>query len=190
MKLIVGLGNPGKEYAASRHNVGFSCVGYFARQHKIALTGKQAHARVGQGEISGIPVLLARPYTFMNQSGKAVKALVKKYGISLEDIIVIHDDMDLPLGKIRLRMGGSSAGHKGINSITSELGSQDFARVRVGIGRPDNADDKCETDMIDYVLSPFTPGEKAVIAEIIPRVSEALLCILERGIDAAMNRFN
>lgn len=187
MKLIVGLGNPGREYAASRHNVGFSCISYFARQHKIALESKQAHARVGQGQVFDTAVLLARPYTFMNQSGKSVKALAKKYGISLEDIIVIHDDMDLPLGKIRIRRGGSGAGHKGINSIRAELGSQEFARVRVGIGRPDNTD---ETDVIDYVLCPFTPEEKAVITQAIPKVSEALLCIIDQGIAIAMNRFN
>ncbi len=187
MKLIVGLGNPGREYAASRHNIGFNCLGYFARQHKIALKSKQAHARVGQGEISGEPVLLARPYTFMNQSGKSVRTLVEKFRVGLEDLIVIHDDMDLPLGKIRIRMGGSGAGHKGVNSIISELGSQEFARIRVGIGRPDETD---EAGVIDYVLSPLNPEEKAVITQIISRVGEALLCILSQGLNIAMNRFN
>ncbi len=192
MKLIVGLGNPGKEYAGSRHNVGFDALALFARKNTISLTTKMGHARVGQGEVSGIPVALARPYTFMNRSGNAVKAVKNKYNIDLSDIIVIHDDMDLPLGKIRIRLDGSSAGHKGINSIVSELGSKDFIRIRIGIGHPVNgeAETREEEEVIYHVLAPFTPEEKKVVSEVMTRVTDALMSLLTDGLDVAMNRFN
>jgi len=129
----------------------------------------------------------------MNLSGQSVSLLVKKFDINLNDLLVIHDDLDLPLGKIRIRLGGGSAGHKGVNSIITELGSQDFIRIRVGIGRPNIIGDSAEineADIIAYVLSDFAPEEKQPITQVIPRVSEAILCLLTEGLTAAMNKYN
>ena len=193
MKLIAGLGNPGRGYANNRHNVGFMCLNYFAKKQGIRFDKKRGKARIGIGEIAGTKVALARPQTYMNLSGQSVCLLVKKFDINLNDLLVIHDDLDLPLGKIRIRQGGGSAGHKGVNSITTELGSQDFIRIRVGIGRPNiigGSAEISEADIITYVLSDFTPEEKQAITQVIPTVSEAVLCILTEGLTAAMNKYN
>jgi PTH1 family peptidyl-tRNA hydrolase len=193
MKLIAGLGNPGFFYSRSRHNIGFMCVRHLARTQGIKFDKKQGYARTGHGEIAGEKVVLARPQTFMNASGESVSRLVKKLKISPSDLIVIHDDLDLPPGKIRLRLGGSSGGHKGLDSIIAHLGSRDFYRVRVGIGRPDlpesSAKDK-EDAVIAYVLSEFTAEEKKIIQKVIPVVSQAVFCLLTEGLDTAMNKFN
>ncbi len=188
MKLIVGLGNPGRAYANNRHNTGFICVSYFARTQGIRFDKKQRKARIGTGEVAGSEVILAKPQTYMNRSGQSVSRLVGKFNISLDDLLVIHDDLDLPLGKIRIRQGGGSGGHNGIESIISCLGSKDFLRLRVGIGRP--ATELSEADIIAYVLSDFTSDEKQVMAQVIPRVSEAILCLLTEGLAAAMNKYN
>ncbi len=193
MKLIVGLGNPGLFYANNRHNIGYMCIRRFARDHKIHLNKKQGLARVGRGKINGEEVVLARPQTFMNESGEAVSHLVKRYKIVAADLIIIHDDLDLPAGKIRLRQGRGSGGHKGIESIVAQLGKGDFYRVRVGIGRPDIAEDADidkEQAVIDYVLSGFTRDEKKIMKKVIPEVSQAVLCLLTEGIEAAMNKYN
>ena len=193
MKLIVGLGNPGRGYAHNRHNVGFMCLNYFAKTQGIRFDKKQCKARIGIGEVAESKVIVARPQTCMNLSGQSVSLLVKKFDINLDDLLVIHDDLDLPMGKIRIRLGGGSAGHKGINSIITELGSQDFIRIRVGIGRPNIIGDSVEineTDIIAYVLSDFAPEEKQPITQVIPRVSEAILCLLTEGLVAAMNKYN
>jgi len=193
MKLIVGLGNPGRKYEKNRHNIGFMCLKYFARRHRIRFDKKQGKARIGSGEVVGSKVIVARPQTYINLSGQAVGRLVRKFSISLDNLLVIHDDLDLPLGKIRIRRGGGSAGHKGVESIAAELGSQDLLRIRVGIGRPIITTDSTEiseADIITYVLSDFTPDEKQTITRVIPRVSEAILCLLTEGLTAAMNRYN
>jgi PTH1 family peptidyl-tRNA hydrolase len=190
MKLIVGLGNPGKEYFASRHNVGFLCLNYLARLYKISFDKKQSRARVGQGLIAENEVLLAKPQTYMNASGQAVALLLQRYKLGPEDLIIIHDDIDLPLGKIRIRQGSSSGGHKGAQSIIDILGSRDFIRIRVGVGRPDVGDEIDEARVIDYVLSDFSKDETGVIDEAIHRVSEAVVCLLTKGLVAAMNEFN
>ena len=193
MKLIVGLGNPGRGYANNRHNVGFMCLRHFARRHNIRLDKKQSQARTGTGKIAGGKVILARPKTYMNQSGRAVSRLVKKFDIKPNDLLVIHDDLDLPLGKIRIRQGGSSGGHKGIDSIVADLDSQDFIHVRIGIGRPTEIEGDTQTreaEIIDYVLSDFTPEEKQIIAKMIPRVSDAIYCLLTEGLATAMNKYN
>ncbi len=141
--------------------------------------------------MSGEKLLLARPGTFVNLSGKSVACLVHKHKIPLSDLMVIYDELDLPLGKIRLRQSGSSGGHKGMNSIISALGSEDFARVRVGIGRPQEENQSTgEEAIIDYVLSDFSPEEEATIKPVIAKVSQAIDCFLAQGIEAAMNRFN
>jgi len=191
MKLIVGLGNPGKAYAHNRHNIGFQCLNYFARLHSIRFDHKQCRARVGIGEVRGERLLLAKPGTFVNLSGQSVACLVHKHRIPLSDLLVIYDDLDLPLGKIRLRQTGSSGGHKGMNSIISALGSDEFPRVRVGIGRPKAEEQSVSEDVIvNYVLSDFSPHEEAVIKPVIARVSEAIDCFLTQGIEAAMSKFN
>ena len=193
MKLIVGLGNPGRGYANNRHNLGFMCLNHFAQTQSIRFNRKQGKARTGSGEVASSKVVVARPQTYMNLSGQAVRLLIRKLNISLDNLLVIHDDLDLPLGKIRIRRGGSSAGHKGVKSITTESGSQDFLRIRVGIGRPPTVEGSTEindADIIAYVLSDFTPEEKQTVTQVIPTVSEAILCLLTEGLTAAMNRYN
>ena len=193
MKLIVGLGNPGRIYASNRHNIGFMCLNHFAKTHGIRFTEKQSQARTGIGEVTGNKLLVARPQTGMNLSGQSVSRLVKRFKISLDDLLVIHDDLDLPLGKIRVSQGSSSGGHKGIDSIINQLGNTDFLRIRVGIGRPaifeGSAKDK-EAEIIDYVLSDFTPDEKKTITQVITEVSDAILCVLSEGLTSAMNKYN
>lgn len=191
MKLIVGLGNPERAYLSNRHNIGFTCLSYFARQVGIRFDKKVCLARTGSGEVGGNKVVLARPQTFMNLSGRSVSRLVKKFSINPGGLIVIHDDLDLPLGKIRIRQVAGSGGHKGVISIISELGSQDFIRIRIGIGRP--ASDIAETseaDIAAYVLTNFTAEEKQTISQVIPEVSRAIICLLTEGKVAAMNKYN
>ena len=193
MKLIVGLGNPGRGYVNNRHNIGFVCLNYFARTQGIRFDKKQGRARTGRGEVAGSAVILARPQTYMNLSGGSVSRLVRKFNIDPNNLLVVHDDLDLPSGKIRIRQGGSSGGHKGIESIISCLGSQDFPRLRIGIGRPavpPGAAEISEADVIAYVLSDFSPEEKQIIIQVIPKVSEAILCFLTEGLTAAMNKYN
>jgi len=193
VKLIVGLGNPGRGYANSLHNLGFMCVSHFARTHNIWFDKKQGKARIGSGEVAGNEVVVARPQTYMNQSGEAISRLLRIYNINLDDLLVIHDDLDLPLGKIRIRPGGGSAGHKGVGSIITELGSQDFPRIRVGIGRPISTTSSSEitdADMVTYLLSDLPPEIKRTITHVIPTVSEAILYVLTEGPTTAMNRYN
>ncbi len=191
MKLIVGLGNPGRSYAHNRHNIGFMCLNHFAQRQGIKFDKKQGKARTGTGEVAGSKVVLGRPQIYMNLSGKSVNLLVKKFNISADNLLVIHDDLDLPPGKIRIRQSGSSGGHKGVKSIIHKIGSPDFLRIRVGIGRPGTPlAETGEADIIDYVLSDFTPDEKQIITQVIPRASEAILCLLTEGLVAAMNKYN
>jgi len=193
MKLIVGLGNPGRAYANNRHNIGFMCLNHFARIQGIRFNKKQGKARTGTGEVAGCKIVVAKPQTYMNLSGESVSRLIKKFDIKLNDLVVIHDDLDLPLGRIRIRSGSSSGGHKGIDSIINVLESQDFLRLRVGIERPTKNEDTTEFseyEIISYVLSDFTPDEKQAITMVIPKVSEAILCLLTEGLTAAMNKYN
>ena len=192
MKLIVGLGNPGRGYANNRHNIGFICLNHFARRQGIKFDRKKGKARIGIGEVANNKMVIAKPQTHMNLSGQSVSRLVKKFGINLNNLVIIHDDLDLPLGKIRIRQGGSSGGHKGVDSIINELESQDFSRLRIGIGRPTTIGDAeiTEADIIAYVLSDFTPEEKQTITQVIPRVSEAIYYLLTEGVTSAMNKYN
>jgi PTH1 family peptidyl-tRNA hydrolase len=187
--LIVGLGNPGDKYARNRHNIGFMCVDHLTRSNGIRLNKKEGQARTGSGEVSGKQVILAQPQTFVNRSGLAVSQLVRKYQVTRNRLVVIHDDLDLPSGKIRIRQGGSSAGHRGVMSIADSLGGSDFIRIRVGIGRPDVTEDK-DAEVVDYVLGDLTPDEEKTFAEVIPRVSDAVQSLLAEGLDATMKRFN
>jgi len=157
------------------------------------MKGHQCQSQVGSGKIAGVEVLLAKPKTFVNLSGEAVGRLMRKYKIQVNDLIVICDDLDLSLGRLRLRPGGSAGGHKGINSIISALGSKDFCRIKVGIGRPTEEDGTAITDeevIVNYVLSDFTLQEDVALKPAIARVAEAVHCILTEGITPAMNKFN
>jgi len=185
VKLIVGLGNPGPRYANNRHNVGFQCLDRLAQAHGLAFQRRENKALLARGKIAGVEVLLAKPQTYVNLSGQAVERLARSYQVPLEDILVIYDDMDLPLGKIRLRPRGGAGGHKGVRSIIEHLGSRDFPRLRVGIGRPPG-----RMDPVDYVLGDFTPEERPVIEEAYERAIAAVECWLREGIVEAMNRYN
>ena len=193
MKLIVGLGNPGQGHAHNRHNIGFMCLSHFAKRHGIRFDKKQCKARTGLGEVAGSEVVVAKPQTYMNRSGRSVSLLVRKFNVSLDNLLVIHDDLDFPLSKIRIRQGSSSGGHKGAGSIIAELDSQEFVRIRVGIGRPvknEGLTEFSEDGTITYVLSDFTSDEKQAITQVISEVGEAILCLLTEGLTAAMNRYN
>jgi PTH1 family peptidyl-tRNA hydrolase len=190
MKLIAGLGNPGKEYYYNRHNIGFLSLNYFARVQRIALDKKQGKARVGIGYVAGAEIVLAKPQTFMNASGTSINQLMQKYKIAPQDLIVVHDDLDLPLGKIRIRQGSSAAGHRGIKSIIDCLGTQDFVRIRTGISRPHFPGESATETIVDYVLGDFTPEEKPVVDNTIRCVCEAIVCLLTEGLTNSMNKFN
>lgn len=184
MKLIAGLGNPGREYHGTRHNVGFEVIELLSRKHHIAVRARRNRAVVGEGTIGGEQVVLARPQTFMNRSGEAVAGLARRYRIAPEDIIVIYDDVNLPLGKLRIRTRGSSGGHNGMKSIIGGLGSEEFPRIRIGIGGPDRR------DMIDHVLSRFKRAEGPIVREAVERAADAVETYLSEGPEAAMNRYN
>ena len=188
MKLIVGLGNPGREYGQHRHNIGFRCVNYFARKHGLEFNKRQSRSQIARGRVAGEGVVLAKPQTFMNLSGRAVAPLIQQLMIPLNDMVVIYDDLDLPLSRIRIREKGSAGGHRGIQSIIDSLGSQDFPRIRVGLGRPPEV--RSEDEVAAYVLNEFTSNEQPLVTEAVTRVAEALEVLLSRGIAEAMNQFN
>jgi len=168
------------------------CISFFAKKHNIRLDKKRGNSRIGEGDINGYPVILARPQTYMNASGLAVKALLEKTKTGSEDLIVIHDDLDLPVGRIRIRKGGSSGGHNGIKSIISFIGNEEFIRIRIGIGRPGNHgnDEVQENNIIDYVLGDFNKEESQLIQKTISRVNDALESLLSFGLIQTMNEYN
>ncbi|MDD5311864.1 MAG: aminoacyl-tRNA hydrolase [Dehalococcoidia bacterium] len=192
MKIIVGLGNPGKHYKGNRHNVGFHCIDYLADKYSIPLKKRTCQSDIGQGIIADCQVILAKPRTFVNLSGNAVSCLLDKYKANAADLIVIHDDLDLGTGRMRLKLGGRSGGHRGVNSIISCLGTQDFHRVRVGISRPasETGRSRDEDEIVDYVLSDFTVEEEEIINSAISASAEAIKCLISEGIETAMNRYN
>lgn len=164
------------------------CINRFARRYSIELKHKHCRARVGMGKVDGVDVVLAKPQTYMNSSGEAVVQLVDRYRVALEGILVVHDDLDLPLGRIRLRSSGSSGGHKGLKSIIAELGSEEFARLRVGIGRPERGGGV--EGVVSYVLGDFMPDESEIVDKVIEHVVLAMECFVIRGVTEAMNKFN
>lgn len=182
MRLIVGLGNPGRTYAHTRHNVGFDVLDIFAKRHKIRVLGRQCHALVGSFERHGEQFILAKPQTFMNESGLTVGEILRKNRLEPSDILVIYDDMDLPLGKIRIKPGGSSGGHKGMSSIIKHIHSSEFPRIRIGIGR--------RGEVINHVLSRFNRKDRQIMDVTLEQAADALDMILDEGIEAAMNVFN
>ena len=182
--VVVGLGNPGPRFTSSRHNVGFSFLDILAARHDIPIKERRQHAVLGQGTIDGCRVVLAKPRTFMNLSGRALRYLRDRFGVPPERMLVVYDDMDLPLGKLRLRLSGSSGGHNGLNSIISEIGTQEFPRLRIGVGRP------TQSNTIAHVLGGFTQAEQQDIAEALSSASGAIEAVLAEGVERAMNRFN
>lgn len=186
MKLIVGLGNPGGLYAGSRHNIGFSLVKALAKIHKINLKRDSGTFSLnGKGAINGENIILAMPFTFMNLSGVAVKALLKKYRIGTEDLLVACDDLDLEFGRLKIKPGGSSGGHHGLESVIGSLNGAAFARLRIGIGRPVGKKKACE-----YVLDKFNKEEKAEVSEVLEKSSECCRMWVKKGTAEAMNVFN
>lgn len=183
--IIVGLGNPGARYAHTRHNIGFDCIDTLAKRWNIPLSDRRQHASLGQGEVEGRPVVLAKPRTFMNNSGHAIRYLLARFRSRPSDLAIIYDEMDLPLGIIRIRSRGGTAGHQGMASIVELLSSNKFPRVRVGIGKPESPD-----DWVQYVLEPFPDEEAPLVGEVVERVADSLHSLLTEGIDRTMNRFN
>src|SRR3989338_6916018 len=190
MKLIVGLGNPGKAYENTRHNVGAFVVQEFLETNAPPFTrlklNKKFKALVAKGEVNDEELILAFPKTFMNEAGQAVKALVHYYRLESKDILVIHDDLDLPLGKIRLKKNGGSAGHKGIQSIINQLGSNDFTRLRLGIA----TGQKHKIPTEKFVLQKFSSAEQAIIAATAKKTIAVMEFTLKNGVEKAMNKYN
>ena len=185
MRLIVGLGNPGLQYRSTRHNVGFQCIDLMARKWAISNKERRAKAVVSRGQRAGQELVLATPRTFMNNSGEGVSYLLTRFAASIDDLIVIYDDMELPLGRLRIRRSGSDGGHNGVRSIINSLRTQAFPRIRVGIGYPPESEGS-----VDYVLGRFSNEDAIVVAQAVETVAQAVECWLEEGLEATMNRFN
>jgi peptidyl-tRNA hydrolase, PTH1 family len=183
--LVVGLGNPGAEYARTKHNVGAEVVEQLATRHGARLRPGRERAEVAELRLEGRHVVLAVPLTWMNDSGEAVARLVHRYGVAPEQVVIVHDELDLPVGAVRVKAGGGLAGHNGLRSVVAHLHSQEFARVRIGIGKP-----TAKERGADHVLSRFSPGERQDVDEAIVTAVGAVETIARQGIDAAMNRHN
>jgi PTH1 family peptidyl-tRNA hydrolase len=183
--LVVGLGNPGDEYRGSRHNVGADVVEVLAKRHGARLRKRKERALVDEVTIDGKRVALAIPLTYVNDSGLAVRALVRRFGVTPEQLVVVHDELDLPVAQLKVKSGGGLAGHNGLQSIAAHLHGQDFQRVRIGVGKPVSKERGA-----DHVLNRFGKRERAEIDVLIERAADAVETIVCDGVDAAMNRFN
>lgn len=183
--LIIGLGNPGREYRETRHNVGFMAVDRLCADLGMTIGRMQSKALVGIGAYSGHRMILAKPQTYMNLSGQAVSGLIRFHKVPIENLLILHDDLDLPLGTIRIRANGSSAGQKGVNSIITQLATQEFPRVRIGIGRPPG-----QMKGADYVLETFMGDEKITMDRLLDQVVKAVKIYITDGLDQAMNLYN
>jgi PTH1 family peptidyl-tRNA hydrolase len=183
--MVVGLGNPGPRYADTRHNAGRLAVDHLARRHAVAIGSVKFNARFGQLRLDSQRLLLVLPQTYMNQSGQAVAPLARFYQVRPERILTVYDDLDLPLGRLRLRAEGGAGGHNGVASLIQALGTPAFPRLRLGIGRP-----PAGWEGVDYVLGRFTEDERGVIDACLPEAADAMECAAREGITAAMNRFN
>jgi peptidyl-tRNA hydrolase, PTH1 family len=191
VKLIVGLGNPGIEYQFTPHNAGFLAVDRIAEDCGVMVTNRRGRALTARAKLAGQDVLLAKPETVMNLSGLSVAALIQEFEISSEDIIVLYDELALPLGTIRIRERGSANGHNGVKSISGVLGTEEWLRIRIGVGKPTLADGReIKAGGKDYLLSPMRRQELAVLDEVLDRVEEAVEMVLTQGVSAAMNEFN
>jgi PTH1 family peptidyl-tRNA hydrolase len=185
MKIIIGLGNPGKKYERTRHNAGFQAIDGIAEDLHAAISQEKHNGLIGKTRIADMDVVLAKPQTYMNDSGRAVSAIVRDSYATVADLIVLHDELDLPLGTVRVKIGGGHGGHNGLRSIIEYLGSSDFVRVRIGIGRPAPG-----LDPADYVLSPFLGEEKPVLADVLIKARDVVRAIIQEGPTRAMNLFN
>lgn len=185
MYLIVGLGNPGTEYAATRHNIGFDMITYLSDKYRIPMRGKEGKAIVGKGFIEGQKVMLAQPQTFMNLSGESVRALMDYYKLTEEEVVIIYDDISMPVGQVRIRPKGSAGGHNGIKSIIQHLGTQEFPRIKIGVG-----DKPANGDLVKHVLGRFGKEEDAMIRDVFELAEKGLLALLQEDVAAAMNAVN
>jgi PTH1 family peptidyl-tRNA hydrolase len=183
--LIVGLGNPGREFKNTRHNIGFMLVDRLAQRMNVDFSRSQSKALVTDGRYQGYKILLAKPQTFMNKSGHPTRALLKFYKLSLENFLVVYDDVDLPFETLRIKPSGSSGGHKGMESIIKQLGSSDFPRLRLGIGRPPGSQQAA-----DYVLKPFKKQEVEFLENYLARAADAVQTFIDQGIEYTMNQYN
>ncbi len=185
IKLVIGLGNPGREYENTRHNVGFMVIDALVKRLKAKRLGKQCLSELFKGKVLGREVLLAKPLTYMNNSGLAVVNLLEEFSLEPQNMIVVYDDLDLPVGMTRLRLEGSSGGHKGMESIIKNIKTQKFPRLRIGIGRPKRKD-----QVVNYVLSPFDPDQKPLIDRAIEKASECIVRSLELSPEEVMEFCN
>ncbi|EJR47758.1 peptidyl-tRNA hydrolase [Bacillus cereus VD107] len=185
MKLIVGLGNPGREYELTRHNIGFMAIDELAKRWNISLNEQKFKGLFGAGFVNGEKVILLKPLTYMNLSGESIRPLMDYYKIDVEDFIVMYDDLDIPVGKLRLRMKGSAGGHNGVKSTISHLGTQEFQRIRMGIDRPKNG-----MKVVDYVLGRFTSEEISGVNQSIEKAADACEEWLNKPFLQIMNTFN
>ena len=183
--LVVGLGNPGPEYEGTRHNVGWEVVGVLRRRASVSLSKAKERAMVGSGTIDALRLAFALPLTSMNCSGEAVRPLMKRYDVPAERLLVVYDDIDLAFGRLRIRSGGGTGGHQGLNSVVAHIGTRDFLRLKIGLGRPPG-----RMDPAVYVLRRFTKAERAEMDVVVEQAADAVLCIAKDGVEVAMNRYN
>lgn len=181
----MGLGNPGGEYAHTRHNVGWMCLDELERRGRFGRSRRQGLARVREGSLEGFDVITARPTTYMNLSGRAGKQLTDALGVSPHDVIVVHDEADFPLGKVQVKRNGRSAGHRGVQSLMDSWRTQDFVRVRIGVGHPGS-----DSDLVDHVLDTFDREEREELTGIIARAADAVFAVIRDGAEPAMTLFN
>jgi PTH1 family peptidyl-tRNA hydrolase len=183
--LVVGLGNPGPRYAATRHNCGFLVLDELSRRLNASFRAHKGHADVLEARVAGVPAVLVKPRSFMNTSGGPVAAVSRFYKVDVGRLVVVHDELDLPFGALRLKRGGGDGGHNGLKSVSSALGSRDYFRVRAGIGRPPGRQDPA-----DFVLREFTAAERKELPLHIDRAADAVELLLAQGLEAAQNTFN
>ncbi|MFM1655450.1 aminoacyl-tRNA hydrolase [Brevibacillus sp. B_LB10_24] len=185
MKVMIGLGNPGRQYEDTRHNVGFMAIDKVSNEWQIPVSQNKFRALIGEGRINGERVLLVKPQTYMNLSGESVREIVSFYKLTPADILVVFDDLDLPVGRLKLKEKGSAGGHNGIKSLISHLGTQEFKRIKVGIGRPEPG-----RNVSDYVLGSFSTGEHPLIERAVALAAEACAMAATERFDLVMNRYN
>ena len=185
MKIIIGLGNPGRKYERTRHNAGFLAVDQIARDLRFSLSQEKYHAFIGKCRIGDEDALVAKPQTFTNESGRSVGAVLRYTYAKPADLIVVHDELDIPLGTVRVKTGGGHGGHNGLRSIIEHIGTPDFIRIRVGVGRPAPG-----RDAADYVLSPFTAEERQAADEAVVKAADAVKAVIRDGLTKAMNDCN
>lgn len=185
MYLIAGLGNPGKQYFATRHNIGFSAIDYISQKHNIDVSKIKYKGLIGEGTIAGEKVILLKPQTFMNLSGESVREAAAFHKIPPENVIILHDDISLPVGVLRIREKGSAGGHNGLKSIIAHLNSQDFPRMKIGVGAP-----QPDKDLADYVLGRISKEEEKILFDVLARVCDAVSEYIKSGAQSAMSKYN